>query len=125
MLINRLQENGATSEGALAAAVVARINGSAACLQHFDDKSLGDALRKSVAHALKVATQSGQAVIQAAAQLTRSPERFSAAHIKPLNDAGLSPQVIFDVILQTAVANWCNRLQQALGTTLSDGALKG
>ncbi|AXF75779.1 oxidoreductase [Erwinia tracheiphila] len=125
MLINRLQENGATSEGALAAAVVARINGSAACLQHFDDKSLGDALRKSVAHALKVATQSGQAVIQAAAQLTRSPERFSAAHIKPLNDAGLSPQVIFDVILQTALANWCNRLQQALGTTLSDGALKG
>ncbi|MCX8955981.1 CMD domain-containing protein [Erwinia psidii] len=115
-LINILRENASTQEGALAAAVAARINGSAACLWRYRNERLRDALRQSVSQALAIASPSEQAVIQAAAQLTRTPERFSATHLQPLNNAGLTDRVAFDVILQVALANWSNRLIQTLGT---------
>lgn len=119
-LINTLRESTTTPEGVLAAAVAARINGSAVCFQRYSNERLWDALRQSVTHALTVASPTEQAIIQAAAQLTRSPERFSTVQVQSLNKTGLGHHVILDVILQVALANWSNRLLQALGTTTDD-----
>jgi len=117
MLINTLEAPMATPEGALAAAVTARINGSPACFYRYDHETLRPALKKSIAQALTIAKTDEQIIIQLAAQLTRSPERFNAAHLQPLNEAGLSQQAIFGVIQCVALANWNNRLLQTLGST--------
>ncbi|KAB8313634.1 oxidoreductase [Erwinia endophytica] len=107
----------ATPESSLAAAVTARINGSPACFYRYTHETLRTALKKSIAQAMTSANTDEQAVIQLAAQLTRSPERLSAAHLQPLNEAGLSQQAIFGVIQSVALANWNNRLLQTLGST--------
>jgi alkylhydroperoxidase family enzyme len=56
-------------------------------------------------------------VIHCAAQLTRSPERFSAAHLQPLKEAGFSDRAVFSIVQSIALAAWNNRLMQALGST--------
>ncbi|EXU76874.1 CMD domain-containing protein [Erwinia mallotivora] len=115
-LINTLQETQQTPECALAAAVAARINGSATCFWRYENEELRQPLRQSVSQALTRASRSQQAIIQAAAQLTRAPERFSSAHLQPLSEAGFSQQTTLAVILQVALANWSNRLLQTLGS---------
>ncbi|MEI2264374.1 CMD domain-containing protein [Erwinia sp. CGal63] len=115
-LINVLEERITTPEGQLAAAVAARINGSRMCFSRYAPEKLRDALQESVEKAAAVAGPVDRALIQAAAQLTRSPERFSAAHLQPLAEAGLSLQSTLNVIFSTALAGWNNRLMQSLGS---------
>ncbi|MGB9095215.1 CMD domain-containing protein [Erwinia sp.] len=123
-LLNAQQETMATEESRLAAAVSARINGSPLCFQQFADESLREALLESVDQALQVASPEQKAVIHCAAQLTRSPERFSAAHLQPLNEAGFTDKAVFNIVQSIALAAWNNRLMQALGSTtpLTDAA---
>lgn len=116
-LFTALEPALATEEGALAAAVTARINGSAACFKRYSPGALHAALKDDVATALRQGGSAEKAVIQCAAQLTRSPERFSAAHIQPLREAGLCPSSLLSVIQVTAFSAWSNRLMHALGST--------
>ncbi|WP_313690380.1 oxidoreductase [Pantoea sp.] len=51
------------------------------------------------------------------AQLTRLPERFSAAHLQPLLNAGWGTEKIFTLLQAVALANWQDRLLMALGET--------
>ena len=52
-----------------------------------------------------------------AAQLTRSPERFSAAHLQPLVAEGWHPEALFALIQAVAIGNWNSRLLYAMGET--------
>lgn len=56
-----------------------------------------------------------QQIIALAAQLTRSPERFSAAHLQPLMEAGWEAEALFALIQSVAIGNWNSRLFYALG----------
>ena len=106
----------ANNDAQLAQAVAARINGSAACLDHYHGLLRAD-LVKGIDDALAVCRRDAlpYAVIQFAAQLTRAPDRLSAAHLQPLLTQGFSHQQLFALLLRTALANWNNRLLQALG----------
>ena len=115
-VIDALLQRKSSPAGSLATAVAARINGSSHCFWHYPAGTLRDALQHSVDQATDVADTQQKAVILLAAQLTRSPERFSAAHLQPLRDTGLSDSEIFDIVLIVAAANWSNRLVQGLGT---------
>ncbi|MEN4976742.1 oxidoreductase [Erwinia billingiae] len=116
-LLNAMQDVTGTEAGRLASAVSARINGSPLCFQQFADASLREALLEGVEQALNKATAEQKAVIHCAAQLTRSPERFSAAHLQPLKEAGFSDRAVFSIVQSIALAAWNNRLMQALGST--------
>lgn len=116
-LLNAMQDVTGTEAGRLASAVSARINGSPLCFQQFADASLREALLEGVEQALNKATAEQKAVIHCAAQLTRSPERFSAAHLQPLKEAGFSDRAVFSIVQSIALAAWNNRLMQALGYT--------
>lgn len=116
-LFNTLESTVDSAEGALAAAVAARINGSPACFNRYVTPTLREALKEGVDVAIAAAEPVQQAVIHAAAQLTRSPERFNAAHLQPLKEAGLSPHAVFSVIMSTALSSWNNRLMQSLGAS--------
>jgi len=56
-----------------------------------------------------------QQIIALAAQLTRSPERFSAAHLQPLMEAGWENDALFALVQRVAIGNWNSRLFYALG----------
>lgn len=56
-----------------------------------------------------------QQIVALSAQLTRSPERFSAAHLQPLMEAGWEPEALFALIQSVAIGNWNSRLFYALG----------
>jgi len=56
-----------------------------------------------------------QQIIALAAQLTRSPERFSAAHLQPLMEAGWEADALFALMKSVAIGNWNSRLFYALG----------
>lgn len=56
-----------------------------------------------------------QQIVALAAQLTRSPERFSAAHLQPLMEAGWEAEALFALIQSVAIGNWNSRLFYALG----------
>lgn len=114
-LCNALEGTVDSAEGSLAAAVAARINGSRVCFNRYVTQELREVLKEGVDIAIDEAEPLQQAVIQAAAQLTRSPERFSAAHLQPLKETGLSLQAVFGIILSTALSSWNNRLMQSLG----------
>lgn len=117
LLICSLEPQRQSSEGALAGAVSARINGSSACFYRYGAGKLRDALQQNVEQAMLVATVREQAVINLAAQLTRSPDRFSAAHIQPLKEEGQDLHSLFGLIQFTALTGWHNRLMLALGST--------
>ena len=106
----------ATEEERLAQAVTARINGSLACFQQYSGYLLAD-LQNGIDDALAATHREplNQAVIQFAAQLTRAPDRLSAAHLQPLLAQNISPPQLFSLIQRVALANWTNRLRQALG----------
>ncbi|KJV33703.1 oxidoreductase [Pantoea sp. SM3] len=58
-----------------------------------------------------------QPVIGVSAQLVRMPERFSAAHLQPLLNAGWGTERIFTLLQTVAFASWQDRLWMALGET--------
>ncbi len=102
---------------ALAAAVSARINGSASCFYHYDGE-FSQALSRSINDALEKTGQDSpeHAVIQLAAALTRSPTQFSTHHLQPLQEHGFSQLALLRLIQHVALANWSNRIMQTLGT---------
>ena len=110
-MLQTLADRELQPHSALAEAVCARINGSAACFARFPAGELRNRLQESIEQALAVADPQQQAVIQLAAQLSRSPER--------LNAAGLSTGEVLTLILSVASASWGNRLMQGLGNTAS------
>lgn len=116
-LQNALQEASASDESRLAAAVCARINGSPLCFQRAASGELREAVLEGVDRALEVATPAQKAIIHCAAQLTRAPERFSAAHIQPLKAAGFSDRAIVALLQTIALSGWNNRLRRSLGST--------
>ena len=118
-LLNALKETTASGEARLAAAVAARINGSTVCFNSSAEGEMREALLEGIDEAMAVATARQKAIIYCAAQLTRSPERFSAAHLQPLKEAGFSDKTVFTLLQSTALASWSNRLMHALGSTQS------
>lgn len=61
------------------------------------------------------------AIISAAAALTRTPLGFGAEQVRALEDAGLSRKEIVDVIQSAAFFNWANRLMLSLGRAVATG----
>ncbi len=106
-----------SAQDRLAAAVCARINGSVSCFEQYQGE-WRDALVEGIDEALLASKQQPEsaALIQAAAQLTRAPERFSAAHLQPLAEQGYAPETLFRFVQNVAFANWRNRLFQSLGS---------
>ncbi|MDU7867587.1 MAG: oxidoreductase, partial [Pantoea sp.] len=94
----------------LAEATAARILGSRWAFQQLSGV---DALIAGVDEA--EAPEIQRQIIALAAQLTRAPERFSAAHLQPLAEAGWSADALFDLIQSVAIGNWNSRLCYALG----------
>ncbi|RPE03224.1 oxidoreductase [Candidatus Pantoea deserta] len=97
----------------LAEATCARVLGSRWAFQFFPVE-VQDALRESVDDVADRATTQGR-IVALAAQLTRSPERFSAAHLQPLVTEGWQQETLFALIQAVAIANWNSRLFYALG----------
>ncbi|MDR7342565.1 uncharacterized protein YciW [Pantoea alhagi] len=106
----------AIGQGTLAQAVTARINGSALCFKRYQGH-FSTVLQKGIDEALTACRREplNHGIVQLAAQLTRAPDRLSAAHIQPLLEQGITHQQLFGLIQQVALANWNNRLLQALG----------
>lgn len=95
----------------LAQAVSARILG---CHGNFTRRA-GD-WREALLEDVDLAAQT-QPVIAVSAQLTRLPERFSAAHLQPLHNAGWENERLFGLLHAIALANWQDRLLMALTET--------
>ena len=55
------------------------------------------------------------AIVAAAAALTRTPAEFGPEHIARLREAGLDDLELLDMIQSAAFFNWANRLMLALG----------
>lgn len=102
-----------TALTSLAEATCARALGSRWAFQFFPQE-VRDALLESVDDAVAQATTQG-GVVALAAQLTRSPERFSAAHLQPLVNEGWQPEALFALIQAVAIGNWNSRLFYAMG----------
>lgn len=59
-----------------------------------------------------------RAIIQSSLALTRTPGSFSAQHVQPLRDAGLSDLEILDMLHSAALFGWANRLMLNLGVEI-------
>lgn len=105
-----------------AAAATSRINGCLFCagihgryylenggesnhiVKLFDDVQVNDS-----------ATAAEEPLVKVVQILTQSPEKFDAAALQPLLDAGYQHPQIVDILLSSALHNWLNRLIQTLG----------
>ncbi|MEZ3500470.1 CMD domain-containing protein [Pantoea sp. KPR_PJ] len=101
----------------LAEATCARVLGSRWAF-HFFPAEVRDRLLQSVDDAAAEASVEAR-VVALAAQLTRSPERFSAAHLQPLVTEGWTPGAVFALVQAVAIGNWNSRLFYALGEAAS------
>ncbi|MNY70498.1 hypothetical protein D3C86_2086390 [compost metagenome] len=71
-------------------------------------------------HALEVAGDPvTAAVIGVTAELTRTPEKFTAQSVQPLFNGELDRSQALDVILTSALYAWENRLRYSLGDTVA------
>ncbi|WP_297202783.1 CMD domain-containing protein [uncultured Pluralibacter sp.] len=104
--------------------VTARINGSVSCFNALaagcsGDSELVEAIRRSdtaLRHWLSRHPQDS-AIILASQQLTRAPDRFSAAQVAPLAASGYAPAQIFTRLAWCGLSGWLNRLKIGLGDT--------
>ena len=110
-LRQRLEAYGGEEEQ-LAQAVSARVLG---CRRQF--AQLANGWRTRLLHDVDQASDDSltQQVIALSAQLTRLPERFSAAHLQPLLNAGWGSERLFTLMQAVAFASWQDRLLMALG----------
>ncbi|MNG73148.1 hypothetical protein D3C79_315910 [compost metagenome] len=111
---------------ALATLAVARINGSRYCAstvaQDIQDGALAGAIFTDINRGLESSDNPvAQAVIRVAADLTRTPEKFTPRSVQPLFNSGLNQAQALDVILTAALYAWENRLRQTLGDTQAPG----
>ncbi|QXN61546.1 CMD domain-containing protein [Serratia fonticola] len=118
--ITRHADGLSTGLKALVALVTSRINGSHYCagtLAHnIADRELALALVAGIDNALEVADDPvTAAVIGVTADLTRTPEKFTAQNVQPLLNSGLDRSQALDVILTGALYAWENRLRYSLG----------
>ncbi|CAI1496245.1 Uncharacterized protein conserved in bacteria [Serratia quinivorans] len=107
---------------ALATLAVSRINGSRYCAstvaQDIEHDLLVSALFDNIDHGLESTDNPVyQAVIRVAADLTRTPEKFTPRSVQPLFNSGMTQAQALDVILTGALYAWENRLRQTLGDT--------
>jgi uncharacterized protein YciW len=109
-LKQRLSEHFAEDE-ALALAVSARVLG---CRRQFDRVS--EEWRAALVQDVESAGKASP-VILLSAQLTRLPDRFSAAHLQPLLNAGWGSERILTLLQAVAFASWQDRVLMALGET--------
>lgn len=110
-LRQRLEAYGGEKEQ-LAQAVSSRVLG---CRRQF--AQLANGWRARLLHDVDQASDDSltQQVIALSAQLTRLPERFSAAHLQPLLNAGWGSERLFTLMQAVAFASWQDRLLMALG----------
>ncbi|WP_346825226.1 CMD domain-containing protein [Serratia inhibens] len=111
---------------ALATLAVACINGSRYCAstvaQDIQDAALADAIFTDINRGLESSDNPVvQAVIRVAADLTRTPEKFTPRSVQPLFNSGLNQAQALDVILTAALYAWENRLRQTLGDAQAIG----
>lgn len=112
-------------DAALVALISARINGSSDCFARMtraiSDAALSDAVRNGERALLAWSHNHPRerALIQAAQALTRSPDRFSAAHLQPASDADVPRDVLLRLLGLTALCGWLNRLKIGLGSAPS------
>ncbi|CAI0823495.1 CMD domain-containing protein [Serratia quinivorans] len=107
---------------ALATLAVSRINGSRYCAstvaQDIEHDLLVSALFDNIDHGLESTDNPvHQAVTRVAADLTRTPEKFTPRSVQALFNSGMNQAQALDVILTGALYAWENRLRQTLGDT--------
>ncbi|NIY46578.1 CMD domain-containing protein [Cedecea colo] len=111
-----------TDEQTLVMLLSARINGSPSCFAEATklwrgDSGLPDAVRNGE-RALQAWSHNhprARAIIQAVQLLTRSPDRFSAAHVQPLLEQGFSASEALRLLVSSGLFGWLNRLKTGLG----------
>lgn len=101
------------------ALIAARINGSISCFNAWASRcpDFADALRSIVPDAQSRREEHviEHRLLQSVQLLTRSPDRFSAAHLNPLTECGLSRTAAIDLLAWCGLCGWMNRLKIALG----------
>jgi uncharacterized peroxidase-related enzyme len=122
--INRQADGLSPRLRALVALVTSRINGSHYCVataaNSLADRGLAQALAAGIDCALEVADNPvSTAIIRVTAELTRTPEKFTAQSVQPLLNSGLDRSQALDVILTSALYAWENRLRYSLGDAVA------
>ncbi|ALJ22108.1 alkylhydroperoxidase domain protein [Microbacterium sp. No. 7] len=116
------------AERELAAAAVSRLNGCLFCASvHARSASRFSGRRDDVQRLLDDGVDARiderwDAIIDAAADLSRTPIAFDAAHVHRLRAAGLEDQALVDLIGSAAFFNWANRLMLSIGEPRVDPA---
>ncbi|PCC53364.1 alkylhydroperoxidase domain protein [Brevibacterium aurantiacum] len=112
------------AERELAATVASRLNGCLFCASIHSDRATEESGRRDLVQTLLdtgVETPSNlgdavwDAVVDASAALTLTPQAFGPAHVNALREAGLDDGDIIDVLNCAAFFNWANRLMLSLG----------
>ena len=109
------------AERELAAAAVSRVNGCIFCASVHARFAIHQLKRDNEVTALLQegipAPLTGRigAVVDAAAEIARSPIAFDADQVTRLNAAGLDDAEVVDLIHASAFFNWANRLMLSLG----------
>ncbi|MER0125949.1 CMD domain-containing protein [Franconibacter daqui] len=122
-LCERLSDGLDDEDRSLVTLLTARINGSAACfndtLQRWrGEPNLPEAIRNGERALLAWSHNHPRerAIIQAVQQLTRAPDRFSAAQLTPLLDQGYSADAALRLLAWAGLCGWINRLRMGLGS---------
>ncbi|TSI16909.1 alkylhydroperoxidase domain protein [Brevibacterium aurantiacum] len=112
------------AERELAATVASRLNGCLFCASIHSDRATEESGRRDLVQSLLdtgIHTPSNlgdpvwDAVVEASAALTLTPQAFGPAHVDALREAGLKDGDIVDVLNCAAFFNWANRLMLSLG----------
>ena len=109
----------------LAAAAASRVNGCVFCASvharfaaHFSGRE-DDVDRLLVDGVDADLGERWNAIVDAAAALTRTPLAFGPAHVARLREVGLNDLEISDVVHGAAFFNWANRLMLTLGRAVA------
>lgn len=108
-------------ERELAAAAASRVNGCVFCASvharfasHYSTRT--DDVQRLLAEGVSADLgERWNAIVDAAAAITRTPFGFTAAHVARLRAAGLDDAEITDLIHASSFFNWANRLMLSLG----------
>ncbi|WP_029589732.1 CMD domain-containing protein [Franconibacter helveticus] len=121
-LCEALSEGIDEGDRALVTLLTARINGSAACFHQTAQRwrgepNLPEAMRNGERALLAWSHNHPRerAIIQAVQQLTRAPDRFSAAQLNPLREQGYDAQAALRLLAWSGLCGWINRLRMGLG----------
>ena len=121
-IVDRLS-TGDEEDRLLVTLLTARINGAASCFNDAAQRwrgepNLPEAIRNGE-RALQAWCHNHpreRAIVQAVQQLTRAPDRFSAAQLNPLLEQGFSADAALRLLAWSGLCGWINRLKIALGS---------